>query len=150
MGDRAVTPVVGKGLEIAVVLVYVAMVGGLMYGSVVPSARATAGEAVGERTVVRAADAIEAAVPATGQNVSVTRTITLPDRIGGQPYRIEYVDGTLRLHHPDPAIEHRVRLFTADRVVAVRGSWTGTDAARIRVVSTDRGLVVVLEDADAR
>lgn len=145
MSDRGVTPVVGKGLEIVVVLGYVALVSGVVYGSVVPSARATAADAVGERTLVRAADAVETAVPPTGRDVSVTRTVSLPDRIDGHGYRIRFVDGALVLRHPNPVVATRIPLALPGRVVAVRGAWTGTGTARVRVVSTADGLVVVLE-----
>lgn len=149
MDNRGVTPVVGKGLEIAVVLVYVGLVAGVMYGNVVPTARDAGASAVADRTLVEAAGAIDDAIPQTGASVTVDHRVELPDRIDGQRYRIQWTGGALVLEHPDPAVRSRLPVALPDRVVAVRGSWNGSGTAVVRVRSTPAGVVVILEGADA-
>lgn len=52
--DRAVSPVVGKALEAALVVLFIGLVTTSLYGSVLPSYRTTAGDGVGERTLASA------------------------------------------------------------------------------------------------
>jgi len=147
MRDRGVTPVVGKGLEILVVLGYIALVAGVMYGGVVPAAREAGGAARGDQVLAAAATGVDAAVPATGRNVSARHRVSLPDTIAGRRYTIRWRDGGLVLEHPAPEIGGHIPVSLPDRVVAVRGTWNGSGSAVVTVVSTRAGLIVTLTEA---
>ena len=124
--DRAVTPVVGKGLEATIVLLYVASLVAALHGGVLP------------------ADRVEASVPPPATAVDVTRTVSLPETIGRSTYRIHAVDGALVLDHPDPGLGGRIRLSLPDRVATVEGSWESDDPARVSVRGEADSVRVIL------
>lgn len=140
---RGVAPVVGKALEIGVVLAYVGLLAGALYGGVVPDARAASDDAVAERALAAATERVRAAVPAVGTGTA-RATVPLPDRIGGEPYVVVPDGGRLVLEHPDPAVDARVALLLPERVVRVTGRWESTARTVVRVRSTEAGLVVRL------
>ena len=145
--DRAVTPVVAKALEAAVVVLFIGLLTTTLFGGVLPGYRSTAGDAVGDRTLAGAAARIEQAVPAT-DDATVRLRVDLPDTIRGDAYRIRSVDGVLVLDHPHGAVGGRVPLALPDRVARVEGTWRSTDDAVVRVQSTDGRVVVALGEAD--
>jgi hypothetical protein len=144
--DRAFTPVVGKGLEAAIVLLYVASLVATLHGGVLPDYRTETAAEVSDRTLVSAADRIEAAVPPPATAVDVTRTVPLPDTIGRSTYRVRTLNDTrtLVLDHPDSDVGGRIRLALPPRVVAVEGSWESDDPARVRVRGRADRLRVIL------
>jgi len=131
--ERGLVPVVGKGLEAMIVLLYVASLVATLHGGVLPEYRTTAAAEVSDRTLATAADRIEASVPPRASAVDVTRTVALPDTIDRAAYRVRAVDGALVLDHPDPALSRRVPLALPERVVAVEGTWTSDDRTVVRV-----------------
>lgn len=159
--ERAVTPVVSKAMEAAIVVLYVGLVTAVLYGGVVPEYRATAGEEIAERTVADAATDVERAVPPPATAAEVNVAVELPSTIAGQAYRIRADEGedgsqgangkrvedgaTLVLEHPSRSISTTVPLVLPDRVVSVSGSWASGGEATVRVATTDDGLEVRLE-----
>jgi len=131
--DRALTPVVGKGLEILLVLLYVASLVAVLHGGVLPEYRTAAAAEMSDRTLVTAADRIEASVPPSSTTVEVTRDVDLPDTIDRATYRVRATDGALVLDHPDDALSGRLPLALPDRVVAVEGTWESDEPAAVRV-----------------
>lgn len=147
--DRAVSPAVGKALEAALVVLFVAAVGTALYGGVVPDYRTTVGDEVAERTVAAAAERVAAAVPPPARAVRASRSVDLPATIRGSTYRIRAVDGTtLRLAHPTPGVDASARLAMPEHVVDVSGAWTSTSPSGIRVVGNRSGVAVTLVDGE--
>ncbi|MEF8856012.1 MAG: hypothetical protein V5A16_01180 [Haloplanus sp.] len=142
--DRALTPVVGKGLEVMLVLLYVGSLVTVLHGGVLPDYRTTAAAEVSDRTLATTADRIETSVPPPSTHVDVTRTISLPDTIDRATYRIRAVDSALVLDHPDGALSGRVPLALPDRVVAVEGTWRSDEPAVVRVRGDTDGIRVIL------
>ena len=142
--DRAVSPVVGKALEAALVVLYLGLLTTTLYGGVVPEYRATAGAEVGERTLAAAASEVERAVPSAAESVAVEVRVDLPRTIAGDRYAVRVDGETLVLDHADPAVGGRARLSLPDHVVAVRGAWESTASPVVRVSSVDGGVEVVL------
>ncbi|WP_299332459.1 DUF7266 family protein [Haloplanus sp.] len=142
--DRAVTPVVGKGLEAAIVLLYVASLVAALHGGVLPDYRTATATEVGDRTLASAADRVETSVPPPATAVDVTRAVSLPETIGRSTYRIHAVDRALVLDHPDPGLGGRIRLSLPDRVVTVEGSWESDDPARVSVQGEADRIRVIL------
>lgn len=148
--DRAVTPIVGKALEAAIVVLFIGVVTTGLYAGVVPDYRsATAGE-LGDRTLVAAVNEVEAAVPPYAERVHAERRVDLPTTLRAEGYRIVASSGpegspTLELRHPHPAVGGERPLALPD-AVTVEGSWTG-GGGRLVVESaaTGEGLVVRLE-----
>jgi hypothetical protein len=130
---RGLVPVVGKGLEAMLVLLYVASLVATLHGGVLPEYRTAAAAEVSDRTLATAADRIEASVPPRASAVDATRPVALPDTIDRATYRIEVVDGSLVLDHPDPVLSGRVPLALPDRVVAVEGTWESDDRTVVRI-----------------
>jgi hypothetical protein len=145
MDERATAPVVGKALEIALVVAYIGLVAGGLYGGVVPDTRTTADQAIAERTVAASVEEIRAAIPPTGIGV-VQVSITLPSTIGGDPYVVVPHDGYLILRHPDPSVDAKVSLLLAPRVTAITGRWESGASNILRVNATQDGVIVRLEN----
>jgi hypothetical protein len=144
---RAVAPAVGKALEAGIVVLFVAGLTAALYGGVVPDARNDAGGEVGERALQHAAREIAAAVPATGAR-SASRSVSLPDAIHGEGYRVTAVNGSLVLAHDHPAVGGRTPLVLPSRVREVRGALpAGGGVVRVRP-HPDGGLVVVLAEGE--
>jgi hypothetical protein len=150
---RAVTPTVGKVLEIGLALLVVTGLVSVLYGGVVPGYRTQAGGEVAERVTVGAAERIEAAIPPESQWAHVERRVPLPTTIRGETYRIVTDGGELRLEHPNSGVAAAVPLTLPDRVVSVTGTWNsgvvarGTGATAVVVVeTTGSGLAVRLQD----
>lgn len=146
---RAVSPVVGKALEAALVVLYLGLVTTTLYGGVVPDYRAAAGAEVGERTLSAAANEVERAVPPAARSVTVEVHVDLTRTIAGDRYavRVERADGgvvALVLDHADPAVGGRARLSLPAHVVSVRGAWESTADPVLRVRSVAGGVEVVL------
>lgn len=142
--DRGVAPAVGKVLEIGVVVLFVGVVTTALYAGVVPDYRTAAGDEVGDRVLVAAADEIRASVPPEGRTVAAERRVDLPTTIRTANYRLVAADGRLRLAHPNDAVSGTVRLALPDRVARVEGTWRSGADTVVRVESTPEGLVVRL------
>ena len=147
-GDRALSPVVGKTLELGVGVLLVALLTATFFGGIAPDYRASVGAELGDRTLAAAADRTEAAVP-TGDYPQVDRTVTvrLPATIRGDPFRIVAEGGTpeIVLVHPDRAVGGRLRL-DIPAPVTVRGSWRSTSPSRVAVNAADGTVSVRLLD----
>ncbi|MFC7229709.1 hypothetical protein N0B31_20090 [Salinirubellus salinus] len=142
--DRAVSPVVGKALEAALVVLYLGLVTTTLYGGVVPDYRATAGAEVGDRTLAAAATELERAVPPPAESVVVEVRVDLPRTIAGDRYAVRADAEALVLDHPDPAVGGRTPLSLPDHVVGVRGAWESTADPVVSVRSVEAGVEVVL------
>lgn len=142
--DRALSPVVGKALEASIVVLFVGLLTTTLFGGVVPTYRAAAGQELAERTVAGAADRVEASVPPAARDVAVTRRADLPATIAGADYRVRVDGRRLVLEHPNPDVDASTRLSLPDRVAAVRGGWESGGRPTVTVRSGDSGVVVVL------
>lgn len=143
---RGVSPVVGKALEVSVVVLYIGLVSTTLYGGVVPEYRSAAGGEVADRTLAGATQEVEDAVPpGTATAVDVRRQVDLPRTIRGEPYHVRTDGRTLVLDHPDPNVRTATTLVLPTGVVRVTGSWSSTAEAFVAVERTDAGLVVRLE-----
>ena len=131
--ERGVSPVVGKTLEIGIVLLFVSLVTVTLYGGIVPDYRSAAGAEIGDRTLVSAAERLETAIPPNATAVH------------SEPYRLRVSNRTLVLDHPDPAVSGRLPLALPDRVTAVSGSVASGDDLLVVVDSDSAGVQVRLE-----
>ena len=147
---RAVSPVVGKTLEISIVVLYIGLLSTTLYGGVVPGFRSAAGDEMADRTLAGATQEIEDAVPpGTATAVEVRRRIELPRTIRGEPYHVRVDGRTLVLDHPDPGVGTETTLAVPAGVIRVEGSWSSTAEAFVVVERTDAGLVVRLVRGEA-
>lgn len=150
-GDRAVSSVVGKSMELGILALYVGLLVTAVYGGVLPDYRAGAGSAVADRTAAAVATDVESAVPATGEGsgeivaVDAERTLDVPRTIHGETYDLRLVDGDLVLDHEADALSRRIPLSLPDAVVSVTGEAASGDTVVLVVESTSSGLVVRLE-----
>lgn len=145
MADRAMSPVVGKATEAALVVLYVGLVTTALYGGAVPEYRAAAGGEIAERTAAGAAVDVESAVPPEAVVVEIETEIELPATIAGEAYRIHGEEDRLVLEHPDPAVSTAIPLVLPERVVDVSGVWRSGEPAHAHVTTTDGGLEVRLQ-----
>lgn len=146
--DRGVSAVVGKTLEAGIVVVYVSMLVGVLYGGVVPAYQGAAGDELGERVLAEAVLEVQTAVPADPNSETTVRH-RLPRTVAGEPYRIVATNRSLRLVHDDPAVGGTVPLVLPDDVSRVEGEWSSGAVAVVRVERTASGRVVRLEGEDA-
>jgi hypothetical protein len=125
--DRGVVPVVGKALEVGLVVLYAALGTTTLYGGVVPDYRTDAADATAERALSRAADRVEdAAVAATGRGVERARvraTVDLPTTVASAGYRVAATNDTLVLEHPRPGVGARVPLALPASVTTTGSEW---------------------------
>ncbi|WP_129114718.1 DUF7266 family protein [Halegenticoccus tardaugens] len=148
MADRAVTPVVGKALEASIVVLFIGLVTTALYGGLVPEYRDAVGAEVGDRTLVAAAERVEAAVPPNATRVETEHEVDLPRTIRGAAYRIRANDSTLALDHPDPAVSGRTRLVLPSSVASVSGAWSSGGEAIVAVRTDPEGLAIELEEGE--
>lgn len=142
---RGVSPVVGKALEVSVVVLYIGLLSTTLYAGVVPEFRSAAGDEVADRALAGATQDIETAVPPAATAVDVRQRVELPRTIRGEPYHVRTEGRTLVLDHPDPAVRTNATLALPSSVARVEGSWSSTAEAFVVVERTDAGLVVRLE-----
>jgi hypothetical protein len=141
---RAVTPVVAKTLEVAIVVLFVGVVTTGLYTGVVPEYRDSAGERIGDRTLATAGDWVEDAVPPTATRVDRQVRVDLPETIRGAGYWIRADGRTLVLDHPRERIGNRLRLNLPSSVVSVTGRWSSYEPAIVTVQGSSDGLTVRL------
>lgn len=144
--DRAVSAVVGKVLEVGLILLFVAGITATLFGSVVPGYRTAAGDAVAERALAAASQEVQQAVPPNGSHVRATASVDLPATIRGRAYEVVVRNRTLVLDHPHPGVNATARPALPPAVVNVSGSWSSDRPARVVVESTPRGLAVRLTE----
>lgn len=142
--DRALTPAVGKALEVGVVVLFVGVLTTALYGGAVPDYRDAVGGEVGDRAVVAAAERVENAVPPSARAVRTVHSVDLPRSIRGENYDIVVENRTLVLDHPSPAVDASARLALPARVDRVDGAWRSSDDAVVLVTDTADGLHVEL------
>lgn len=142
--DRAMSPTVGKALELGVVVLYVTLLVTALYGGVVPTYRTAAGDELADRTLAAAADRIEAAVPSDATRVRRTVRLDPPETLRGAGYYLRVRNRTLVLDHPDPAVGGRMRLVLPEDAV-VSGTASSRDDPAVRVSANVTGATVRLE-----
>jgi hypothetical protein len=143
---RAATPVVGKALEIAVLVLLTALLTTALFGGVVPTYRSAAGAELADRTLAQSAAAVERAAPADSDAyVAYERTerVDLPDRIRGADYVVAADGERLRLDHPRAGVGGSVALALPNRT-RVTGTWRSDDPTRLRVRAATDGVTVRL------
>lgn len=146
---RALTPAIGKALEVGVVVIFVGVLSTSLYGGFVPEYRTAVGDEVADRTVVSAAERIEAAVPPAAREVRSVTRVDLPTSIRGANYRV-VVDGrALVLEHPASDISAQTRLALPGRVAVVTGTWESGADPVVLIEDSPDGLVVRLTDRRA-
>lgn len=144
--DRGATPVVGKALEIAVVVLLTALLATALFGGVVPTYRNAAGAELADRTLARSVATVErAAPPDSGAYVAYAHTerVDLPDRIGGSRYAVVADGDRIRLDHPRAGVGGSIRPALPNRT-SVEGSWRSDQPARVSVALDDGETVVRL------
>lgn len=146
--ERALTPAVGKALEVGIVLLFVGALTTALYGGAVPNYRDAVGDEVGERAVVAAAERIENAVPPNARAVRTVHRIDLPRSIRGENYRLMAANRSLLLDHPSPAVDASARLALPGRVETVIGEWRSSDEAVVLVTGGSDGVYVELTSRD--
>ncbi|QIB73274.1 hypothetical protein GL213_12815 [Halogeometricum borinquense] len=150
--DRALSPVVGKALELGIVVLFIALVTTTFYGDVIPGYRTTAAAEVAERTVVDAAASVEETVPERTRRIDRRVAVSLPATIRGDPYRLRATSPAnesttaLVLEHPDEGVGGRVTLSFPVREVAVSGTWQSTSESWAVVSNDGSRIVVTLEN----
>ncbi|WP_203229089.1 DUF7266 family protein [Halobellus captivus] len=150
--DRGLSPVVGKTLELGVGVLFVALLTATLFGGFAPEYRDAVGAELGDRTLVAAAERIEAAVP-DGDLVAVERraSLRLPPTVRDDPYRIVAAStangSSVSLVHPDSRIGGRLRLSLPDSA-NVSGSVRSGSPSWILVDGDETALRVHLVDGD--
>lgn len=143
--DRAVSPVVEKTLAIGLVTLYVSLVSVTVYGGVVPDARTTAGHELADRTLAKATERVQQAVPPNATGVTVRLRVSLPATIRGAAYDVRTDGRALVFDHPNDELDRRALLALPSSVVRVEGRWQSGGETFVHVTSTGSGLVVRLE-----
>lgn len=142
--DRALTPAVGKALEVGLVVLFIGALTTALYGGAVPDYRDAVGGEVGDRAVVAAAERVENAVPPGATRVRSVHAVEIPRSIRGENYAIRAEERTLVLDHPSPAVGAETRLALPGRVETVAGEWRSSDDAVVLVSGGQDGLRVEL------
>lgn len=144
-GDRGVSPVVGKTLEVSVVLLYIALLTTTLYGGVVPDYRTAAASDVAERTTVAAAERIQQAVPPNATQVSARYEVSIPETIRGRTFEIRASGNAVTLDHPRPGVDVSVPVAFPGHVVSFSGDWQSDRRSFVVVEGNRSGVDVRLE-----
>ena len=144
MDNRGASIVVEKTLAIGLVTLFVSLVSVTVYGGVVPDARTTAGEQLRDRTLAKASERVQQAIPPNATHVDSRTRVTLPASIRGANYEIRADGRSLVFDHPRDALDARVRVAMPGYVVRVEGRWQSGGPTAVRVTSVDGGLLVRL------
>lgn len=147
MDNRATAPVVGKVLAAGLAVLYIAATTSLLLGGVVPEYRTAAGDELAGRVLATAADRVERAVPDTDEHVDVEVRVDLPDTIRDAGYRLVLQNGTLRLDHPEDALDTRIRLSLPSKVRTKRSARESDLPVVIHVTGPASNRTVVLRGA---
>lgn len=148
MGNRAMSPVVGKALEASIVVLYISLIGATMYGGLVPQYRSAAGAEVGERVLAQSAQRVQQAVPPAARRVDARARVSLPATLRGRGYAVRADGRTLVLNHPKEGVGGRVELALPETVDSVEGEWSSGRPAFVEVRGDAEGLVVRLESGE--
>lgn len=156
--DRGLSPVVGKTLELGVVVLFVALLSASFYGGIVPGYRTAAAAEVGDRALIGAAERVENAVPERTTRIDRRVAVSLPATLRGDPYRIRAVSDSdananataLVLEHPDDGVGGRVDLSLPARGANVTGTWESTRESWVLVRGEGGRVAVSLESGDGR
>ena len=148
MDNRGLSTVVEKTVAIGLVTLFVSLVSVTVYGGVVPDARTAAGTELRDRTLAKASERIQQAVPPNATSVATRTRVTLPASIRGANYEIRIDGESLVFDHPRDELDGRVRLALPTHVVRVEGRWQSGGRTYVRVTSEPGGLVVRLETGD--
>lgn len=144
--DRAATPAVGKALEVALLVLLVALLTTTLFGGVLPAYRTAAGAELADRTLAEGATAVERTAPADADAYAAferTRRVDLPGRIRGERYAVRADGGRLRLVHPHAGVGGTVRPALPNGTT-LAGSWRSGQPARVRASVVEGGLRVEL------
>jgi hypothetical protein len=145
--DRAAAPVVGKALEVAVLVVFVGLLSAALFGSVVPAYRTAAGAEVGDRVLVAAAGQIEVAARAPDGVVERRAAVSVPRTIRGAGYVLRATNTTgtptLVLDHPNAAIGGATPLSVPSRVAVVGGELRSADSPTVVIEGRPDGTLAV-------
>lgn len=146
MDERAVAPVAGKALEVAVLVVFVGVVSAALFGSVVPTYRTVAGAEVADRALVAVAGQIDTAAVVPDGAVERRVTVSMPRTVRGSAYAVEAVNesGTpaLVLEHPHAGVGGSVPL-SVPAETTVTGRLRSTDDPTVVVTRETNGTVEV-------
>jgi hypothetical protein len=143
--DRGATPVVGKALEVALLVLLAALLTTALFGGVLPTYRTAAGAELADRTLARSAGAVERATPAdpaAWDSFDRSLRVSLPGRIRGERYAVRAADGALRLDHPRAGVGGAVRPALPGNAT-LAGVWRSDRPARVRVRLRPDGAVRV-------
>jgi hypothetical protein len=145
--DRAAAPVVGKALEVGILVVFVGVVSAALFGSVVPTYQTAAGAEVGDRVLVAVTGQVDT-VASTPDTVTERRVrVSMPRTIRGTAYvvRTTTVRGhaALELDHPHARIGGSIPLSVPGEVV-VTGRLRSTDEPTVVVSRAEGGTVEVV------
>lgn len=146
--ERAVSPVVGKVLEVGLVALYVSLLTTTLYGGIVPEYRTAAGTDVGDRVLATSNQRVQQAVPPNATSVAVRNEVDLPRTIRDQPYTIRVENRSLVLDHPHDAIGRSTRMALPPTVSSVDGEWSSRKPAVVTVTKESGGLAVRLRTED--
>lgn len=152
--ERGLSPVVGKTLELGIVVLFIALLSTSFYGGIVPDYRTAAAAEVGDRALVGAAERVEHAVPERTRRVERRVAVSLPTTLRGDPYRIRAVSApdvnatALVLDHPDAGVGGRVDLSLPMRGANVTGRWESTSESWVVIRGGDGRVSVSLENGD--
>ncbi len=149
--ERALSPVVEKTFASGLALLYISGMMGLLLGGVVPPYESATSEEVSERTLATAATHIEGSIPETDGEVTVTKTVDLPDSIQNTGYRLTLDGDTLSLEHPDESVERETTVALGEQVHSTEGDVSGgTVVIQVEGTTDDRTVRLKEPDGDGR
>ncbi len=123
--ERALSPVVEKTFASGLALLYIGSMMGLLLGGVVPPYETATSEELSERTLATATNHIEDSVPETDGDVTVSKTVDLPETIQNTGYRLRLDGETLTLEHPDADVERETSVVLGEGIETAEGDVSG-------------------------
>lgn len=128
--DIQAKAVVGRMTEMAVVILYLAVVIPVLFGTVVPEFQDEAGSATAERVTAEVSGEIESI---TAENTTAIIDVDIPKTIQNEPYKIQVNQGKVHLiqHSEVGSITHP--LTRPEHQINATGTWNSTEQTIIKI-----------------
>jgi len=143
--DRGISTVVEKTLAVGLVTLFISMVSVTVYGGVVPDARTATGEELADRTLAKASERIQQAVPPNTTASGARIDVHLPPTIRGSGYHLRADGQDLVLDHPRDTLDSHVRLALPPHVLRIEGQWESGGPTAVTVEPIGNGVVIRLD-----
>lgn len=128
--DIQAKAVVGRTTGMAVVILYLAVVIPVLFGTVVPEFQDRAGSATAERVTAEVSGEIESM---TAQDTTAIIDVDVPKTIQNEPYKIQVSQGKVHLAQRSGGVSVTHPLTLPEHQINATGTWDSTEQTILKI-----------------